>query len=95
MAGRRRIPLSRVCVFPNRTLLKENFAALIEDEDVNRPMPQVIHMHPSARFSTYDAVLSIHHTKNFLAMLSLCGLQKLSKPLPFPEREFIRPDRFS
>ena len=58
-------------------------------------MAQVIHMHPSARFRANHAVLGIHHTKHFLAMLSLCGLQKLSKPLPFPEGEFLRANRFS
>ena len=95
MAGRRRIPLSRVCVFPNRTLLKENFAALIEDEDVNRAMPQVIHMHPSARFSTLRRGPEHPPHKKFPRHAEPLRAADIEQASPIPEREFLRPDRFS
>ena len=65
MPGRRRVPSPRIPVLPDRASLKENFASLIENEDMDRAVPQVIHMHVIAGFCARHTILGIHHAKNF------------------------------
>ena len=61
-------------VLPDRASLQEDFAFPIRDQDVDRPMTQVIHMHVVSGFRTNDAVVGINNAKHLPAMLRLTGL---------------------
>ena len=58
----------------------------IEDEDVDGPMTQVIHMHVIAGFCADDAIVSINNAKHLLATLRLRLVPPAGKVAP-TERE--------
>src|SRR4029077_3861864 len=81
-------------VLPDRASLQENFASEIEDEDVNGPMTQVIHMHVVSGFCANDAIVGINNAKHLLATLRVNWSHQLAKSLPLSEREFLSADGF-
>ena len=58
-------------VLPDGASLQEDFALQIEDQDVDGPMTQVIHMHEVAGFCANHAIVSINNAKQLAATLRL------------------------
>src|SRR4029453_18087895 len=81
-------------VLPDRASLQEDFASEIEDEDVDGPMTQVIHMHVLSGFCPNDAIVGINKAKHLPSMLRVDWSHQLAKSLPLSEREFLSADRF-
>jgi hypothetical protein len=67
VAGGRRIPGPGEGIFAHGPLLQEEFALRVEDQDVDRAVPQAAPVHLAPWELTDDFVALVHDLKDFFA----------------------------